>query len=542
MRWRILGKKQGEIIKTLLVNRGLKTKKQQEEFLNPKKPEELTSKNVGISLAEIKKAIARIKKGVKNKEKIIVYGDYDTDGVCATAIVWETLHQLGAQAMPFIPKREEGYGMKMERLEQMAKEEVKLIITVDQGIVAVKQAQKAEELGLDLIISDHHIPGEKRPKALSIIHTTKLAGSGVAWFLAKHLGGEVGLDLATIGTVTDVVPLIGPNRSLVKFGLNDVRKTKRPGLLKLYEAAGIDPQTIGTYEIGYIIGPRLNATGRMDDPIESLRLVCTKDSQRAQGLSQMLDQKNRQRQEMMKQTAIHARELWLKEDGRSALIFVGHESYQEGIVGLVAGKLMEEFYRPAIVVAKGEQWSKASARSIDEFNIVEAVRACADILGPHGGHPKAAGFSVKTAQIETLRQRLIELAESQLDKEKLKPTLKIDTEVNLGDLNFSFYEKIMRLAPFGEGNLQPVFASRDVKIVDVRLVGNGGQHLKLQVISPKSQVKFDAIGFSMANFFSQLSPEKPVDIAYNLAVDEWNGQRRLQLKLKDIKIKNEPPV
>jgi single-stranded-DNA-specific exonuclease len=228
--------------------------------------------------------------------------------------------------------------------------------------------------------------------------------------------------------------------------------------------------------------------------------------------------------------------LWLRQDGQSALIFVHHRSYQEGIVGLVASKLMEEFYRPAVIVSRGKDWSRASARSIEEFNIVEAIRTCADILGAHGGHPRAAGFSVETAKIEPLKQRLIALAEKQLDKEKLKPVLRVDAEVDLSDLNFKLYNQLGKLAPFGMKNPQPIFATQGVKVVEAKTVGSGAQHLKSKVKSLKSKVEFDAIGFGMGNLYSQLSPEKPIDIAYNLLLDEWNDQKRLQLRLKDIKI------
>ena len=536
MKWRILNKGKSEnVIEVLLKNRGLKTKKQQQEFLNPLNPYTLTPKSLGINPKELKKAISRIKQAIKKKEKIIVYGDYDADGVCATAIVWETLHQLGAQVMPFIPKREEGYGLKVERIDQFKKEGIGLIITVDQGVVQIKQLLHSQKIGLDIIVTDHHVLGKEKPKALAVVHTTKLAGAGVAWFLAAHLRGE-GLDLATIGTITDIVPLTGPNRSLVKFGLESVKKTKRPGLLSLFRSAGLDKNKLGVYEIGYLIGPRLNAAGRMDDPLDSLRLVCTINRQRAADLAKNLDEKNRQRQALMEQTTVHAREIWLKENSKSSLIFISDNSYQEGIVGLVAGKLMEEFYRPAVVIAEGKDWSKASARSIDEFNIVEAVRTCADILGPHGGHPKAAGFSVETKKISLLKKRLTKLAEKQLAKKELARILKIDLELDLSDLNFSFYQKISQMAPFGEGNPAPVFATRQVKVSNARLVGNDGKHLKLKVISSKSKVSFNAIAFGLGHLFSRLSPDKPVDIAYNLVLDEWNGEKKLQLKIKDIKI------
>lgn len=544
MRWRVLSKikaqkkteRQEEIIKALFKNRGLRTKKQQEEFLQPQDPYQLTPEEVGLSSVQIKKAFKRIKEAIKKKEKVIVYGDYDTDGVCATAIMWEALRQLGAEVMPFIPKRGEGYGLKTDRLKQMAQAGVKLVVTVDQGIVHSRQAKYAQKVGIDLIITDHHTPGEKKPPALAVIHTTQLAGCGVAWFFVKEIGLKPKLDLVTIGTVTDVMPLLGPNRSIVKFGLKDLQRTKRPGLLALYDFAALDREKIGTYEIGFIIGPRLNAAGRMEDPMEALRLICTPIENRAIGLAQKLNQKNRERQDLMNQITKHARKRWLEEDGQSALIFVYHESYEHGVVGLAARQLMEEFYRPAIVLApRADHWV-ASARSIEEFNIVEAIQACADFLSAFGGHAKAAGFSVDRDKIEPLRKKLIGLAEEKLGKEKLDSQIKIETEVSLEDLNFRLYQRIKRFEPFGMANPQPVLAVQQVKPVNVRTVGKESQHLKFQVASQTSGLTLDAIGFGMGQLTGQLSAEEPISLAANLLLDEWNGQKKLQLRVKDLKI------
>lgn len=536
MKWKIINKRPAkDLIKTLLENRGLKTKKEIEEFLHPPRPESLTPQQLGIAPVQLTKAAARIKKAIKNKEKMIVYGDYDADGICATAILWETLYKLGASAMPFIPSREEGYGMKANRIEQFSKEGVSLIITVDQGIVAFEAAAEARALKVDLIITDHHSPEKKKPVAWAIIHTTQLSGAGVAWYLAKSLGAKAVLDLATIGTVGDIVPLKGANRSLVKYGLEAVRKTTRPGLQSLFRVAGIEPAKIGPYEIGFLIGPRLNASGRMDDPVDSLRLVCTPNAERANELAQKLNLKNKDRQLLMASLTIKAKELWLKEDGKSNLIFVSHESFQQGVVGLVAGKLMEEFYRPAVIIAQGKEFSRASARSIEEFNIVEAVRACADLLGSHGGHPRAAGFTIATKNIALMRRRLIEIAEKKLKGEELSPTLKIDLEVDLASLNLALYRQLAALEPFGEGNPPPVFATRQVKIVDARTVGADGKHLKLRLASPVSRITFDAIAFNFGHLYPQLAAAKFVDIAYNLELNEWNGNKKLQLKIKDIK-------
>lgn len=544
MRWRILNQikaknskqRREEIIKALFENRGLKTTKHREEFLNPKNPYKLTPKEIGISSVQLIKALKRIKKAIKNKEKVIVYGDYDTDGVCATAIMWEALNRLGAEVMPYIPQREEGYGLKVEVIDRMAKDGVKLIMTVDQGIVHSRQVSHAKKLGVEVIITDHHQPGGKKPRAVALIHTTDLAGAGVAWFLANWLTKKInpkkkphGLDLATIGIITDMVPLVGANRSIVKFGLKSVRKTKRLGLLSLYQFAGIDKEKIGAYEVGFIIGPRINASGRMDDPMEALRLVCTRDEDRAISLAQKINRKNKERQELTRQTSIHARNLWLKQDGQSALIFVYHQSYEHGVVGLVASKLKDEFYRPAVVLAPRKDFWVASARSVDEFNIVEAIRELKNLIGEHGGHKRAAGFSVASEKLEEVKKRLVNNAEKSLDKSKLTPRLEIDAEVELTDLNLAFYQELEKFAPFGMGNSQPVFVSRQVMVSNLKAVGAERQHLKFWVSG------FEAIAFGKGDLLPKLSPDKPVDIAFNFLLNRWNNREKLELRVKDIK-------
>lgn len=550
------GERKREIVESLLASRCLKTSRQKAQFFEPSLPEKLTAREIGVSVPELKKAIKRIVKAVKDKEKIVVYGDYDTDGVCATAIVWETLEKIGADARPFIPVREEGYGLKVERLDKLIKEGVSLVITVDEGIVQNRQVIHAQKKGLDIIITDHHQPGKTLPKARAIIHTTSLAGAGVAWFFAKEIlaapevkdllppkskknaGAESVLDLATIGTVADMVPLLGANRSLVFHGLRAVQKTKRLGLLALFELAAISPRAIGTYETGFLIGPRLNASGRMEDPMDALRLVCTRDPVRATKLARMIEDRNRDRQRLTEQTVAHARELWLKEDGHSPLIFIHHETYQEGVVGLVASRLKEEFFRPAVVLSRGEVWSKASARSIKNFNIIEAVRACAADLGSHGGHPLAAGFSVETSKIILVKDKLLKLAQKELDTDKLRARLKVDAEIKLSDCTPELYREIEKFAPFGVENPMPVFCSRQVRVIEAKTVGRDGKHLKLIVgdQSRSSTVNHPVIAFNFGRLISKTAPGKTIDIAYQLWENEWNGQKRLQLKAKDIKI------
>jgi single-stranded-DNA-specific exonuclease len=269
----------------------------------------------------------------------------------------------------------------------------------------------------------------------------------------------------------------------------------------------------------------------MDDPMEALRLVCTRDENRAIGLAQKIDQKNRERQELMKQTSLHARDLWLKEDGESALIFVYHQSYEHGIIGLVANKLKDEFYRPVVVLAPREDSWVASARSINEFSMIEAIRQMKNFIGEHGGHRLAAGFTVDSKKLEKARKQLISLAEKNLDKSKLKPTLKIEAELDLTDLNLALYQELEKFKPFGIGNPEPIFASRNIRVSEMKRVGADNQHLKLKANG------FQAIAFGMGDLLPELSQTKPVDIAFNLFLNQWNNQKKLELRVKDIKIK-----
>ena len=549
MRWEILTKlkiknekvKNEDIVEILLKNRGLKTKKQQEEFLNPKKPEELGAKDFGLEKRETTKAIKRIRQAIEKNEAIIVYGDYDTDGICATAILWETLYKLTKNVLPYIPQRvSEGYGLNKKTITSLKEKNpnLKLIITVDHGITAGEKIKFAKKLGIDVVVCDHHEIGKEKPQAVAVVHTVKVCSAAIAWFLSNQIKKGDFLDLVAIATIADVEPLIGVNRSLVKEGLYALNRTKRCGLLAIFEEAGIKQGEIGPYEVGFIIAPRLNAMGRMEHALESLRLVCTSRVDQAKDLATKLGMTNRERQILMEETAKHARDLlfsFASQEDLPKLIFLAHESYQEGIIGLTAGKLVEEFYRPAIVISKGEIYSKASARSINGFNIIEAIRTCSDLLVDAGGHPMAAGFTVETTKLEVLKTRLEEVAQKQLDDEKLTKKLKIDCELSLKDISLELYQEIRKFEPFGLGNPEPIFVSRGVEVVEARTVGLEGKHLKLSLTSHLSPITIEAIGFGMGQLFPQLPPEKPIEIAYSLALDQWNGMSKIQLKLKDIK-------
>ncbi len=565
----------GEIIKILLENRGLKAKKEIADFLTPASPENLTAKDIDINVVDLKKAIARIRSSIKKEEPIVVYGDYDADGICATAIMWETLRNLGAQVMPFIPLREkEGYGLSKEGIDTIThdprykiqdtnketrKQKQGLIITVDSGIVAHKAVEYAKAKGLDVIILDHHEKPQKLPRAFTIVHTLQLCASGVAFFVSTILKKNDSLkesffnnllELAAIATVTDLVPLIGPNRSIVKYGLELLNKTTRPGLRALFEVAGIEK--VGTYEIGFMIGPRLNASGRIENALTALRLLCTRDSNKARELATLLNSTNRDRQLMLEEQTLNALNSYERRaTSHERIIIVEHESYHQGVIGLIAGRLVEKYYLPAIVIAKGETLSKASARSISGFNIIEAIRQTDELLINAGGHPMAAGFTIETNKISEFKTQISELAAKKISPEMLQKTLRIDCELSLQEINMDLYKDLARLAPFGLGNPEPVFCSQ-VTVQSFRTVGAEGKHLKLTVAvslslitgsSPvasdkftSDNVVFDAIAFNMGHLASNLKIGQEIELAYNLDLNIFNGSQTLQLKVKDIKI------
>ena len=565
LKWEIVGKlknlrikelKNKDVVDILLENRGLKTEIQKRKFFNPTPPEKIAVKSLSISEKELSKAIKRIKEAIKKDEEIIIYGDYDADGICATAILWECLYSLTKTVYPYIPSRfDEGYGINAESVEKLKNSKhpnLQLIITVDNGIVASNAIDIANKLGIDVIVTDHHQPGKKLPKAFSIIHTDKISGSGIAWILAREVLAKLpatsyqlqsSLELAVIGTIADQLPLLGPNRSFAKYGLEALNFTQRPGLLALFEEAGlVDSQTrlrkkatarqVGTYEVNFVIAPRINAMGRMEHAIDSLRLLCTKNALKAKELAEFLGRTNRERQRVVEEVVLHAMRLAQGKLARGTIVIAG--DYHEGVIGLAASKLVEEFYRPAIVLSKGQKISKASARSISGFNIIESIRKLDNITLGGGGHPMAAGFSIETDKIEIFSQKFEEITSPLLTDEILTRKLKIDAEIDFGVLSLELADKLSEFEPTGIGNSTPTFATYGVGIIDARTVGNDGKHLKLTL--EKGDKKFGAIAFGKGEMFPKLSSNKKIDIAYNITADAWNGNKSLQLKVKDIQM------
>ena len=514
----------------LAKNRGLNTRKQLDEFLRPN-----LGQILDVKLTDVDKATKRVKRAISTGEKIVVYSDYDADGICATAIMWETLYDLGADVMPYVPHRiKEGYGLSKEAISKLARDGVKLIITVDHGVTAVSQVEYANSLNVDVIITDHHVLPNKPPDAFALVHTTKLCGAGVSWLFCYELVKKLKssyeksllekLELAALATIADLVPLLGGSRAIVKMGLEKISQTKRPGLVALRQLSGL-AKKIGTYEIGHILAPRINAMGRIEHALDSLRLICAKKKETADKLASLLTKTNSRRQDLTAKAITHAMAM---VDEQQLIGVISDETYHEGIIGLVASRLVDSYHRPMIVISKGEVYSKGSARSVPGFNIIEAIYASSEYLVDGGGHPMAAGFTIETRHIETFVQNIKKYAQSSLLDEQLMPIIKIECELDREDINFKTLEEIRKFEPYGVGNLEPIFLTRTMLVEDVRAVGQGAGHLKLQVDG------LSAIAFNMGQKRALIRPGHYLDLVYTVSEDYYNGGGTIQLKVKDL--------
>lgn len=510
------------VIDILLKKRGLITAKAVKEFFSPIQPEQ-----VDFEAAE---AVKLIKVAIKAKRQIYIYGDFDADGICATGVLWETLHRLKAKVMPYIAGREESArGLSIKGLQSFTGQP--LVITVDNGITSYAAADYAKTKGIDLIITDHHQPKQEKgrklwPRAAAIVHNDQLAGVGVAWFLARELGGAQNLDLAAIGTIADMVPLLGVNRSLVKAGLVKLQTSLRPGLKALTKAAAIDLTKITPHQVSFSLAPRLNAIGRLADSLDALRLLCTTDLRRAEELTIKINEVNQSRQD---QTKIMFADAQLKAGKNKNLIFVQSPDYHEGLVGLVAGRLVEEFHRPAVVVAMGMHHTKASMRSLKSFDAIKAIRDLGDLVLECGGHPMAAGFTAEAKNLPEIKKQL-EAAAAKLTKEDLQPEAIYDCELTLDQINWELFKKLERFQPFGFGNPVPLFLAKKVKLQSFYPVGQENKHLKLKIND------FNAIAFGQGALAAKLKPGQLIDIIYSIEENSWNNHQSLELKIKEIKI------
>lgn len=536
--WRVLEENPKDLRSTLLKNRHVKDA---DSFFKPYLYK-LTSPDKFFS--DLDKTTERIKKAIKGKELIYIYGDFDADGISGTAILWETIDYLGGRVLPFIPHREkDGYGIHSDAIENLAKAGAKVIISVDCGITAVEEAKLAKRAGVDLIITDHHSRQYETPKAYSIIHTDKLAGSGVAFMLAKALlesfnrGSDEqyfkNLGLAAIGTIADMVPLLEDNRIIATNGLHSLNYSDRIGLKALCVEAGLNKK-ISTYEVGFIISPRLNAAGRMEHALDSLRLLLTKKKERAFQIAHQLSLTNKARQEAVRKSLEYSKRFLNNNTGAKILIS-HHTDYLPGIIGLVAGRLVDEFYRPAIVISENTPLSKGSARSIKGFNITEALGHQKKNLHNYGGHPMAAGFSIEKEKIPIFKEKILNYAEKTLNKEDLRPILDIDADLKVDDLNPELLLLMKEFEPFGVANSEPTFVTKGFEVMSVKTVGDGGKHIRL-VLRGQNYKVFHCVGFGLGE--KTIDKGDFVDVVYNIKEDDWNGSKRLELKLKDFKFTN----
>ena len=542
------------VLKQILFNRGYGTDAEARTFLKAQP----NSNTDPFQFIGMKNAVERIQQAIGQNEPIAIYGDYDVDGVTSTALLVQALGMLGSDVRSYIPNRfDEGYGLNTDALDTLKEEGVKLVITVDCGIRSPDEALHAQTIGLDLIISDHHHPdGDNLPPALAVINPKRhgdpypekeLAGVGIAYKIAEALFSVQPtpndlllndlLDLVALGTVADLAPLVGENRVLVRRGLRQIRETKRQGLFSLAGVANTKIDKITAGNIGFMLGPRLNASGRLESALASLELLTTTDFMRAGQLAQQLDVQNKQRQAITKSMQTQAEEMAISEDPDAFLIFAAHEEFNPGVVGLTASRLTDMYYRPAVVAARGEEETRGSCRSIPEFHITDALDLCKDLLVRHGGHAAAAGFTVKNENLPEFVVRLKTIAKDQLEGKDLRQTLTADMIVSLEEMNFEVLKHLEYLEPTGYGNPGAIFVARDVKVKSSRTVGAEGRHLKLTLQDSRGE-SYDSIGFRMGHLKENLPPH--VDIMFALEANEWNGRTTLQLNLKDLKAADIP--
>jgi single-stranded-DNA-specific exonuclease len=554
------------ILAQVLYNRGFTEPEAATRFLYARdvstNPLDTKTKMKGVD-----SAVARLRRAIKEREPIIVYGDFDADGVTSSVLMVQTLEALGAVVKPYIPHRvDEGYGLNSQALLKLERHGVRLVITVDCGIRSVKEVEDGLAYGLDMIVTDHHSIGPELPQIPpsrgAVINPKQedskypedmLAGVGVAYKVAEALltvekassrrnGQQPNfdldsvLDLVAIGTVADLAPLDRPeNRALVRRGLDVINQARRPGIRALLEVAGIPPGQASAMSIGFALGPRINAAGRLESAMIAYSLLSTSDPAEAEKLALELQGLNTKRQDLTRAAQDLIRER-VAQAGDTPLIFASDRHFQPGIVGLVAGRLAEEFFRPAIVMEEGETESRASCRSIPQFDITRALDQCADLLVRHGGHAQAAGFTVLNQNIPALIDRLMGIARDALDGQDLKPILEIDAEADVNQLSEDLLEELNLLEPTGHMNAAPILMSRKVYVLESRLVGKESQHLKLK-IARAGRPPLDAIGFGLGEWASKLPGH--IDIAYQLEMNEWNGKKSLQLNIQDIRAVSE---
>lgn len=543
----------------LLFNRGLVEQDQINAFFHP----DIANLTDGSNLNDLDRAAEIIVKTIVNKEKIVIYGDYDVDGVCASSILFDFLYRhLGANVVPYIPSRfEEGYGLNAKALKGIREQGADLLVTVDCGVRDGRLLHENMNMGLKFIVTDHHAPPDDtkdvqllKESTQALIHPEfsenyrfkSICATTVAWYLVVGIGRLARkkgllktdfdphryLDLVALGTVCDVMPLIEENRILVKVGTDQMQETENPGLRELLINAGIFSDEITPYHLGYIIGPRLNAAGRLETALDAVRLLTSKNKKVTVELARKLSELNTQRQIITKSLLAKAEVQIEKWGTDKKLIFIQGENWPEGIVGLVAGRLCEKYHKPVIVASLSTGTAVGSARSIKSFHITDAISKSAELLTRFGGHAQAAGFTISAENIDKFASNLLDEAEKGIKEADLEKKLVLEAELTPEMLTHEMIESVNRFAPFGFGNKQPQFALRNVTVVDKRLVGAGSDHLKLMLRYGDNII--EAIGFNKSEFYTKIEPGNLIDIAGYLEENRFMNQTKLQIKISYI--------
>jgi len=537
----------GDISRTVaqtLYTRGFTDKRAAERFLTP----ESGMLRDSFDLVGMREAADRVLAAIATSESIVVYGDYDADGVTATALMVSALRSAGAHVSHYIPNRfDEGYGLNLDAVQAISQTGARLMITVDCGVRSVREVARAVELGMDVVVTDHHHPGSELPPALAIVNPNQpgeaypfggLSGVGLAYKLASALGVRLGgvdadgyLDLVAVGTVADVSPLIDENRLLVARGIEQLRREPRLGLGALIRSSRLDRGTLLAGNIAFGLGPRINAAGRLGTADTALALLMAQDPAEAERLAQELEAANRKRQKLTRSIVESARGAgpWRADD--ADVIFAIDPSFNVGVVGLAASRLAEEFLRPAFVARRHDGTIKGSARSVPGFHVTQALEACADLLVRFGGHAAAAGFELHEDNLDALLDRLGSVVESMGVPKPDRPTMAVDGEVDAAELDDALLRDLDRFEPTGEGNPRPVFLARGLRIVEKRTVGSNAAHLKLTLASERRV--WDAIAFRQGDRLPHLPPK--VDAVFHFERNEYMGRVTPQLNVLDLR-------
>lgn len=538
------------VFATILFNRGIDKEKMlpflQKSMQNVVNP---------MAMTDMEKAAERVKAAVENKEKIVVYGDYDVDGITSTALLCEFLSSLGADVDYYIPDRKgEGYGINIMAVNKLLKSGVKLLITVDCGITAIGEVEFAALQNMDVIITDHHTCKDRIPTAAKAIVNPKrddeypfkeLAGVGVAFKLAMAVSMKMGIsatetfnkyiDLAAIGTIADVVPLIDENRIITDRGIKSLNQTTRPGIYALLEQSGIQPHTLTAASVAFSIAPRLNASGRLGKASTGVQLLLTKDEKEAKEIAKELDIQNKERQITEQQILEEALEMIAKDPNfeKKKVIVLAHEDWHHGVIGVVASRISEKYYKPCILISHSNGIGKGSGRSIEGFNLFDALSECGELLTQFGGHKIAAGLTINVSEIERFSEKINRYADEQLSDDDMIPVVNVDCPVSERAVTLENVKLLSKLEPFGVGNEKPVFSLHGVTILHISAVGADKKHLRITV--QKNAFQINGIGFSFGEYANHFCQGDIVDIAFQMDINNFQGKQSVQLLIKDIR-------